>query len=381
MSITCPYKIKYADNSDQKLWDGYLRKHPDASLYHLYGWRDAIHRTYGHATYYLMVLEGDMDSTPRSTEEGGLPVEGILGVLPMVHFKNMIFGNCLVSLPYLDGGGILASNREAEKILLSEAIRLGREVGAGSIELRHEQPLSSWDEISTLCIEGSEDPLKVATRTSKVRMLLTLPESSEMLMQSFKSTVRNRIKKAINEGFTSKIGGVELLDDFYSVFSVNMRDLGSPVHSVKLVRNVLEEFPGQAQLIVIYMGSEPVATALLLGFNKTLRNPWVSSLRKYSLLSPNMFLYLRMLEYACDHGFQAFDFGRSSPGEGTYIFKEKWGAVPVPLHWHYISLDGESPKPESLGKERFELATHYWKKLPVIVTKIIGPSIRKHISL
>jgi hypothetical protein len=94
-----------------------------------------------------------------------------------------------------------------------------------------------------------------------------------------------------------------------------------------------------------------------------------------------MLLYLRMLEYACDHGYQAFDFGRSSPGEGTYVFKEKWGAVPVPLHWHYIALDGKLPNPEGSGKERFEKATHYWKKLPLIVTTIVGPHIRKHISL
>jgi hypothetical protein len=147
------------------------------------------------------------------------------------------------------------------------------------------------------------------------------------------------------------------------------------------MRQVLDEFPEQARLIAIDKGTEAVASALLLGINKTLRNPWVSSLKKYAPLSPNMLLYLRMLEYACEHGYQAFDFGRSSPGEGTYIFKEKWGAAPVPLHWHYISLDGSLPNPESSGKERFEMATHYWKKLPLIVTKLIGPSIRKHISL
>lgn len=369
----------YATKADQQPWDGYVREHADASLYHMYGWRDAIHKTYGHATYYLMVHDGE--PAPHGAPQDGLSGERILGVLPLVHFKNIIFGNCLVSLPYLDGGGILASNREAAQMLLSEAVRLGRKLGAGTLELRHEQPLPCWAEISASCMDGTEEPLKIATRTSKVRMLLSLPESSGMLMPSFKSTVRNRIKKAINEGFTSRTGGVELLKDFYRVFCVNMRDLGSPVHSVNLARNVLEEFPGQARLIVVYKETEAVATALMLGINKTLRNPWVSSLRKYALLSPNMFLYQRMLEYACDHGYRAFDFGRSSPGEGTYIFKEKWGAVPAPLHWHYISLNAETPQPEGLGKERFELATHYWKKLPVVVTRIIGPSIRKHISL
>ena len=49
-------------------------------------------------------------------------------------------------------------------------------------------------------------------------------------------------RKPIKEGLTSKTGGAELLDDFYRVFLVNMRDLGSPVHSLKLMRQVLGEF-------------------------------------------------------------------------------------------------------------------------------------------
>jgi FemAB-related protein (PEP-CTERM system-associated) len=260
----------------------------------------------------------------------------------------------LISLPFLDGGGILASCRAAEERLLFEVIRLGREVGAARIELRHEQPLSCWDEISTLCIETSGKPLETATKSHKVRMLLALPESSEMLMKSFKSKLRNQIKKPLKEGLTSRIGGLELLGDFYRVFLANMRDLGSPVHSVKLMRHVLTEFPEQSRVIVVYKEKEPVASSLVVGFNKVLGNPWASSLREYAPLSPNMLLYLRVLEYACNHGYQVFDFGRSSPGEGTYKFKEQWGAAPVPLHWHYISLDGKPLDPEGSEKGRFE---------------------------
>jgi len=88
-----------------------------------------------------------------------------------------------------------------------------------------------------------------------------------------------------------------------------------------------------------------------------------------------------MLEYACEQGYRAFDFGRSTKGEGTYRFKEQWGAAPVPLFWHYISLDGQLPILENAGPEKFKTMSHYWKKLPLIVTRVIGPRIRKHISL
>jgi FemAB-related protein (PEP-CTERM system-associated) len=331
----------------------------------------------------LMAHDAGVDAAAPCAEAGRSSGEGVLGVLPVVHLKHAIFGNRLVSLPFLDGGGILADCREAEECLLAEVIRLGQKTGVGTIELRHERLLESCEDtnIGALCHIDSRKPLQVATRSNKVRMLLNLPESSEMLVKSFKSKLRSQINRTLKAGFISRIGGLELLEDFYKVFLVNMRDLGSPVHSVKLMQHSLIAFSEYSRIVVVYRLTEPVAAALVVGFGKVLRNPWASSLRKYASLGPNMLLYLRVLEYACDRGYRVFDFGRSSPGEGTYRFKEQWGAVPASLFWHYISLDGKMPDPEGTGKARFEMATRYWQKLPLVVTKIIGPSIRKHISL
>jgi len=373
------HEIIYAGDPDRELWDDYVRQHPGASLFHLFGWRDVVHKTYRHATYYLMLiahhdaLEGRAVSAARSRAK-------VVGILPLVHLKHIVFGNCLVSLPFVDSGGILANCREAEASLFTEVVRLGRKVGASRIELRQEQELAS-DERNPAGVWALDSPLKVATRSDKVRMLLNLPESSELLRESFKSKLRSQINKPLKEGCTCRIGGLELLQDFYHVFLVNMRDLGSPVHSVDLMRRVLGEFPESSRIFVVYKSGEPVASALVIGFGKVLRNPWASSLRKYASLSPNMLLYLRMLEYACDNGYRIFNFGRSTKGEGTYKFKEQWGAIGAPLYWHYLSLDGKEPDPESVGKGKFETATRYWQKLPLIVTRVIGPSIRKHISL
>jgi FemAB-related protein (PEP-CTERM system-associated) len=327
-----------------------------------------------------MAVQGEVMAPVPSGDEDP-PARTVVGVLPLVHLKHRIFGNSLVSLPFFDGGGILADSREVEATLLSGAVRLSRKLGASKIELRQEGILASCHDISACGSQGSQAPLKLTTRSDKVRMLMNVPESSEMLMKSFKSKLRSQIAKPLKEGLTSKVGGAELLEDFYRVFLVNMRDLGSPVHSIRLMQRVLTEFSDRSRIFVVYKADEPVASALVIGLGKMLRNPWASSLRKYAILSPNMLLYLRMLEFACDNGYRVFDFGRSTRGEGTYKFKEQWGSVPTPLYWHYVSLDGKSIEPESSGMERFKRAAHYWRKLPVSVTRLIGPSIRKHISL
>jgi hypothetical protein len=95
-----------------------------------------------------------------------------------------------------------------------------------------------------------------------------------------------------------------------------------------------------------------------------------------------MLLYWTMLEYACQMGYHHFDFGRSTPGEGTFKFKEQWGAKPEPLHWHFISLTEKLPNPGDLRKGLpMVLAERAWMRLPVGLTRVIGPNIRKYISL
>jgi len=319
----------------------------------------------------------------RNHLQPGCRNNSIVGVLPMAHLKHFIFGNSLISIPFFDIGGILANDEETEETIISEAIKLGKELNVDNIELRHINPLlcDSSKDHNVLPINFQQSAGSFVTRSHKVRMLLELPESSAILMKTFGSKLRSQIKKPMKEGLCPKIGRMELIEDFYKVFLANMRDLGSPVHSKKIIRNVLEEFPETARITVVYKKNKPLAGSVIVGFKDTLENPWAASLREYSRLSPNMLLYWTMIEYACDNGFTYFDFGRSSPDEGTFKFKKQWGATPIPLHWHYIFFGKQPVDDETSEKSRFDNAIQYWKKLPVPITKVLGPMIRKHIGL
>jgi FemAB-related protein (PEP-CTERM system-associated) len=353
--------FQFSTSPDLSAWDAYACSHPQASVYHLSGWLDSIRSAYGHQVYFLAAW--------RDREESGR--DAIRGVFPLVHISHFLFGNSLVSVPFCDIGGILADDTEAEAALLREAVQLAATLQAGAIELRSTAPLAA-----------SISPVwRLQTSAHKFRMLLELPESAETLMRSFKSKLRSQIKKPIREALKARIGGIELLDDFYRVFLVNMRDLGSPVHSKRFIRQVLERLSDQARALVVYKGETAVAASIMVGFRDTLWNPWASSLKAYSSLSPNMLLYWSMLEYACSHGYRYFEFGRSTPGEGTFKFKEQWGARPAPLQWHYISKNGFEISDPASANSIMRLAGRVWRGLPVPITQILGPSIRKHISL
>jgi len=390
-------KINKITQAETDAWDTYVNTHPKATLYHLSFWKNIIEKTYSHKTYYLMAVNSNSPNATDNKQQTTHTAYRTVGILPLIHLKHFIFGNSLISVPFFDMGGILADDKETEKALLSEAVKLGKKQKAETIELRHPQPLTWLANNSQLTAKISKkesgidfEPsamsdqlpsISCATRSHKVRMLLILPENSEALMKSFKSKLRSQVKKPIKEGLRSKVGGLELLDDFYKVFSINMRDLGSPLHSKKLIKHVLEGFSQKARIVLVYKGSEPLACSIIVGFNDTLENPWASALRQYSRFSPNMLLYWTMLEYACNNGYKYFDFGRSTPGEGTYKFKKQWGAKPEPLHWHFISLNGQPITEDTSEKSKFDKAIQYWQKLPVPVTKFFGPMIRKHIGL
>jgi serine/alanine adding enzyme len=382
-------EIRRCTSGDQRAWDAYIERHPEGSFYHLCGWRRIIKASYGHEPFYL-IAEKKTGTRSIAHAQAGRP-ENVVGVLPLFLVKPPLWTGSLVSLPFLDFAGVLADTHEAASALVKAATEIGIEGKAHRIELRsaakpvggrERNVLDSFGPLDAERQKGSIDSRGIESKSHKVRMLLELPDSSNSLMVSFKSKLRSQIKKPIKEGLQKRIGGAELMDDFYAVFSKNMRDLGSPVHSRDFIRHVVEYFRDKAKIFIVYKGSKPAAGSILLAHGKTITNPWASALQEYKHLSPNMLLYWAMLEYACDNGFALFDFGRSSPGSGTFRFKQQWGARAHPLLWQYIYVNGAPGKSEGMTDSLLaEAAVKLWQKLPVTVTTRLGPPIRKYITL
>jgi len=329
-------------------WDRYVLSHAMASGYQLMGWRRVVEKAFGHRTFYLMVRD----------EHGQ-----VRGVLPLVFVSSRLFGRFLVSMPFVNYGGVLTDDFDAQRALLEAAASRAIHLGATHIELRHERLLY----------------LDWASKQHKVSMRLDLPREPEALWNRFPSKLRSQIRRALKEHLTVRIEGIEILDDFYRVFARNMRDLGTPVYGRSFFEAILEEFPKDARVCAVYLGQQPVAAGFLYGFKNTLEIPWASSDRRYNRLSANMLLYSAALEYACREGFATFDFGRSTPGGGTYRFKEQWGAHPVPLYWYHWSCVGRPVPDVSPENSKYELAVKMWKKLPLPLTRLIGPSIVRKI--
>lgn len=331
-----------------EVWNAYAQQAPTATLYHLHAWKQVIEETFGHRTIYLSAL------TDRSR---------VVGILPLVELKSWMFGNMLVSLPFFNYGGICADTSDARDALLAAAIRRATDGKADFIEIRHED---DWDN-------------GLPRKTSKVAMRLELPFAPEELWKSFSSKLRNQVQRPRKEGMRAVVGQEEELDGFYRVFSANMRDLGTPVYPKSFFLNMLRRFPERTWISTVYAGNVPVASGFLAGFRGRLEIPWASAVKHYNRSSPNMLLYWTCLEWACSKGYGVFDFGRSTPGEGTYRFKEQWGARPHPLYWYYWLRNGGRVPQVNPKNPKYRGAIALWRHLPLSVTRAIGPRIVKYI--
>lgn len=325
----------------------FLREHPGATVYHQPAWTTLLGRVFGHDTAYL-------------TADGPT---GVLGVLPVVFFNSRVFGVFGVSLPFVNYGGVVADNEAVRLSLLDRAVEEVRQRGGSHLELRHSAQLYA----------------NLTPRRHKVAMILRLSDTADAEWNRLDRKVRNQVRKGEKSELTVETGGVELTDAFYGVFAHNMRDLGTPVYSKAFFHAVLSTFAATSRAFVVHHQGTPVAASIVLWHRGAAEVPWASALRTSNAVSANVFLYWQMLKFAVERGLQSFDFGRSTPNEGTFQFKKQWGAEPHELVWEYWTAPGCRVPNLNPKNPKFSLAIRAWQRLPVPVATALGPRIVRNI--
>lgn len=342
--------VSCGDADDERLarWRQLLAGHGHAATYCDPGIVDALARGLGQTAYFI------------EARAGGEAV----GILPLVSMRSLLFGRFLVSLPYVSWAGPVAESEEINGRLIDRAIELTNELDAHFLELRHLHPIRHGG-----LVEGVAD---------KVLMRLALSREPGDNWNLLKSEVRTQIRKAVKNGLDVCWGGRALLDDFYRVFAYNMRDLGTPVYPKALFANIVDLNPERAEFGLVRSHGTAIAACLAVRGAGLTEIPTAAALRAYRNTAANSLLYWRAIERAIERGQTVFEFGRSTPGSPTYAFKKKWGAEPSRLVWQYHVRRGDTGamRPEN---EKYQLAIQLWRRLPVPVTRVLGPMIARGI--
>jgi FemAB-related protein (PEP-CTERM system-associated) len=307
---------------------------------------------------WLTVLERGLRHVPYCLEV--VTANQTRGLLPLAFVRSWLFGRFLVSLPYLNYGGVVADDDASAAQLVTAAAALADRLDVRFLELRNELPFPH--------------ALLGQATSAKVHMRLDLPDTADKLWKQIPAKVRSQVRKGQKGDFTVAWGGLDQLPEFYEVFSQNMRDLGTPVYGQGLFRNLLEQFPGRAELCIVRASSRAIGGALLLHGWGVTEVPSASTLRSFLPSCANMLMYWHLLARAVDRQQATFDFGRSSQDSSTYRFKKQWGACPHAAVWQYYLRQGGAAEMRP-DNPKYQRLIRMWQRLPVSLTRWIGPRI------
>jgi serine/alanine adding enzyme len=218
----------------------------------------------------------------------------------LIRQKSVLFGDRLVSLPYANHGGPLADTP-------GDRIAPVRGGGANSERARRHpargaRPRGPRTRLAGAHRQGADDAGAARYR--------------EALDQALGAKLRSQCRRALKEGAEVAHGGAELIPEFYRVFAVNMRDLGTPVYPRRWFDVLARHFGEAMRLVVVRLEGRPAAGCVLLRWNGTMEIPWAASLREFNRYSVNMLLYREALGLAIRTGCRRFDFGRSTRDSG-----------------------------------------------------------------
>jgi len=328
-------------------WDTYVKTVGIGHTAQRWAWKQAIEETYGHKGYYWVATEGSV----------------VQGVLPLVLIESRLFGRFLVSVPFATYGGVLASNPEAREKLLAAVTELAGKLDVSHVELRQGEPSDcGWVDVSP-----------------KVAMVVPLTASPENIWTCLSSRLRNKVRKAEKEGLRWQWGGKEAVDDFYSVFAVNMRNLGTPVYPREWFLNLCRFHPENSQILILRDGDHPVAATFVTWFGDMVELPWIASIAEGQRKYATELLYWTVLKWAAERGFRRLDFGRCTPGGGVHRFKQQWLCQEERLHWYYWLAPGTPVPKLRPDNTSYRWAIKVWQHLPLSVTNRLGPHIVRSI--
>lgn len=340
-------QIRTANESDAQAWDDYVLAHPQGTFFHRYGWKRLIESSYRYPGHYLLA------------ERAG----GLCGVLPLGEVKHLLFGHSLISVPFCVQGGVLADDPETQTALQNRAMELATELGVSHLEVRNQQS----DRDDWLHKEG----LYVTFRRE-------ISEDHDANLGAIPRKQRAMVRKGIKAGL---VGEQDTgIDNLYQAYSESVRNLGTPVFPKQHFQAIRAEFGDDVDVITVRHEGRVVASVMNYYFRDQVLPFYGGGISAARGLAANDFMYWEVMRRAVERGCRVFDFGRSKVDTGSYRFKKHWGFEPEPLNYEYFLVRAKELPDLNPNNPKYRLFINAWKKLPVGVSRAIGPWLARGLA-
>jgi FemAB-related protein (PEP-CTERM system-associated) len=347
VAATGQIAVELAGPAAASQWNGFLQQQPHGSFYHLFEWSKINQDALRNPGFNLIARDG----------------AAIRGVLPLTFVASPVFGRVLCSMPFVNYGGPVAVDAAATNALVDAARERANELKADYLELR--------------CASAIDTDMQASLR--KISMHIELAPDPETLWNKFSSKHRTNIRRAQKNNLEVRSGGLELLDVFYSVMEQSWRALGTPFYARSYFETILKTLPEHTRIFVCAQGDQPVGVAFNGYFNGIVEGLWAGGTELSRPLQANYVLYWEMIREACLRGCTRYHLGRSTADSGAEDFKKKWNAGASQLYWYFHRPQGGEMPQLNVDNPKYKLAIQVWQKLPLWVTRLIGPPLARSI--
>lgn len=336
------YTVLHAAPSHMEQWAAYANGHPDATVMHHPAWRAVLREAFSVEDRFLVAEDGD---------------GRIVGVLPAYFSRSPVWGPHLAALD----GGPLADDTGIAAALGAHALQAAREKGACFINLKNDMALEDLP----------------STKMECVWPYLPLADGPEAILASLHKKTRWTIRQGPRNGLSVE-EAPDGIDEFYAVFSRRMKELGTPVVPYAMFTSMRRNFGSDMRLFLVRQGARCLGGMVCIRHGGDWHSLQAATDMGSKNLFPNYTLYWSVIEHACADGAGRFHFGRSAPNSGTAQFKHKWTRESLATTYRVHKLTSKCP---DFGKihSKNTLSQRLWMKMPVGLTNIVGPLIRRRL--
>ncbi|MEQ1498308.1 MAG: FemAB family XrtA/PEP-CTERM system-associated protein [Novosphingobium sp.] len=345
-------QVSLADLSDPgelRRIEAYVAAHSDGDAFHRPAWLLGAAAGTGNRALALTL------------ESGG----ELAGYLPLIEIHSPLFGRVMASSGFGVGGGLLVDQPAKAKYLFAALEELCLRRSVQSAELR--------GGVLPKAREGW-----TIKRDSHCGFVLPLHLDDEAQLGSIPRKQRAEVRKGL-AGELSVSTGTDQRHRaaHYGVYAESVRNLGTPVFPRRLFDCVLDTFGDNADILVVWEGSQPVAAVLSLYHKGAVMPYWGGGTWQARRLRANDRMYYELMLHARRRGCDRFDFGRSKTESGAYHFKRNWGFEPEPLSYGVWTAVGAEARDADPTSNKHAARIELWKRLPLKLANLIGPHIAR----
>lgn len=343
------FKIERYKSHEREMWNAYVNKHPQGSFFHLAEWAELISDVFSHLPHYIVAKE--------------LRNGDIVGILPLVEQKSYLFGHSLISTPFCVYGGVLSDSDSIRIALENEALEIGSSIGVDYVELRYRYPAEN-ENFDNFCHHSTFG--------------WQLEDEQNSILAQIKKKQRANVRQSLKKGLECRFD--QDVKVAYDIYSESVRNLGTPVFHSSYFPKLIEYFGDKVGVLTILSDKKAVSSVLSFYYKDEVLPYYGGGLAAARELKSNDFMYYELMCRARNDGFTKFDFGRSKNNSGAFKYKSTWGMKAEPLHYLRALVNAKEHPNLSPNNPKYALIINVWKKLPLSLSRAIGPFLSKYLG-